>query len=124
MTVGLLLADDYLFISRVQGYAKDAGASVKAVRHPETLLDLARTLSPGGVLIDLHIDGLEIGPMVERLHRLDPKPFVLGYGSHVDVATLKKARDAGCDLVLPRSKFVEDLPTKLGEWLRGPDDES
>jgi DNA-binding NarL/FixJ family response regulator len=121
MKLGLMLADDYLFISRVQGYAKDAAASIKAVRHPETLLDLARTLLPAGVLIDLHIDGLEIGPMVERLHRLDPKPFVLGYGSHVDVATLKKAREAGCDLVLPRSKFVEDLPTKLGEWLQPAD---
>jgi DNA-binding NarL/FixJ family response regulator len=124
MTVGLMLADDYLFISRVQGFAKAAGASVKAVRHPETLIDLARTLSPGGVLLDLHIDGLDIGPMVEGLHRLDPRPFVVGYGSHVDVATLKKARDAGCDLVLPRSKFVEDLPTKIGEWLRGADEES
>jgi DNA-binding NarL/FixJ family response regulator len=122
MKVGLMLADDYLFISRVQGHAKDAGASIKAVRHPETLLDLARTIAPTVVLIDLHIDGLEIGPMVERLHRLDPKPFVLGYGSHVDVATLKKARDAGCDLVLPRSKFVEELPTKLGEWLSPADD--
>ena len=122
MTVGLMLADDYLFISRVQGHAKDAGASIKAVRHPETLLDLARTLMPAGVLIDLHIDGLEIGPMVERLHRLDPKPFVLGYGSHVDVATLKKAREASCDLVLPRSKFVEELPTKIGEWLRGTEE--
>jgi DNA-binding NarL/FixJ family response regulator len=122
MSIGLMLADDYLFISRVQGHGKAAGASIKAVRHPETLLDLARTIKPGGVLIDLHIDGLEIAPIVASLHRLDPRPFVLGYGSHVDVATLKKAREAGCDLVLPRSQFVEDLPAKIGEWTKGSDE--
>ena len=36
-------------------------------------------------------------------------PTIIGYGSHVDTATLKAARDAGCDVVLPRSKFVEEL---------------
>ena len=30
--------------------------------------------------------------------------------------TLKHARDVGCDLVLPRSKFVEDLPTEMPKW--------
>ena len=39
-----------------------------------------------------------------------------------DMTTLKKARDAGCDLVLPRSKFVEELATAttLATWLDGP----
>jgi hypothetical protein len=41
----------------------------------------------------------------------------MAYGSHVDTATLRAARAAGCDPVLPRSKFVEDLPICLPAWL-------
>ena len=44
---------------------------------------------------------------------------VVGYGSHVDAATLHAARVAGCDPVLPRSKFVEELPGALPGWLEG-----
>jgi hypothetical protein len=43
-------------------------------------------------------------------------PRVVAYGSHVDTATLKAARASGCDPVLPRSKFVEDLPRELPRW--------
>jgi hypothetical protein len=44
-------------------------------------------------------------------------PRVIAYGSHVEAATLHAAREAGCDLVLPRSRFVEELPVSLGAWL-------
>jgi CheY-like chemotaxis protein len=116
MSVGLLLADDYLFISRVQGHARAAGLDVKPVRKPTELVERARDLRPACVLIDLHVDGLDIAATVSGLRQLETPPRVIGYGSHVDVATLKKARDAGCDLVLPRSKFVDDLATELPAW--------
>ena len=40
-------------------------------------------------------------------------------GAAVDAcaAGLRAARDAGCDVVLPRSAFVEQLPVKLTEWM-------
>jgi hypothetical protein len=44
------------------------------------------------------------------------RPRVVAYGSHVDAAGLRAARAAGCDIVLPRSQFVEELPGKLKEW--------
>jgi hypothetical protein len=41
---------------------------------------------------------------------------LLGFLSHVDVATANAARDLGCT-VLPRSKFVENLAAILaGEF--------
>ena len=42
---------------------------------------------------------------------------MVGYGSHVEAATLRAARAAGCDPVWPRSKFVEELPRALPGWL-------
>ena len=44
-------------------------------------------------------------------------PRLVAYGSHVDAEALRAARAAGCDPVLPRSKFVDDLPAALPGWL-------
>jgi DNA-binding NarL/FixJ family response regulator len=117
MSLALLLSDDFLFISRIQGHARAANLTVDSVRRPSDLVARANDKRPSCVLIDLHVDGLEIAAVVPELKALDPAPFLVGYGSHVDVATLKAAREAGCDLVLPRSKFVEELPTSLGKWM-------
>jgi len=39
-------------------------------------------------------------------------------------ATLKAARAAGCDRVLPRSQFVEELPAELRDKAREADETS
>jgi CheY-like chemotaxis protein len=115
---GLLLCDDLLFSSRITGTARDLGLDVRVARSPEELLVLARQAPPGGVLLDLHHAGLDLPELLGRLREACPvMPRVVGYGSHVDAATLRSARAAGCDPVLPRSKFVEDLPTALPTWL-------
>jgi hypothetical protein len=38
---------------------------------------------------------------------------VIGFVAHVDSDTIRRARDAGVDRVLPRSRFVEDLESLL-----------
>jgi hypothetical protein len=43
----------------------------------------------------------------------------VAYGPHVHAAALRAAREADCDPVLPRSKFVEDLPRALPAWMTG-----
>jgi CheY-like chemotaxis protein len=118
--VGLLLSDDLLFRSRITGTAEALGLKIKAVRSPQDLLREAPTLGSACILIDLHNPGLVIGDVVRGLRALDPVPRIIGYGSHVDTATLRQAREAGCDRVLPRSQFVEELPRALAEWLTPP----
>jgi hypothetical protein len=39
------------------------------------------------------------------------------YFGLICAARLKSARESGCDLVLPRSAFVEQLPEDLPAWL-------
>jgi hypothetical protein len=46
---------------------------------------------------------------------------VLGYYSHVDVATKEVAEAAGVDLVVPRSRMARELPV-LAEQLLGSTD--
>jgi CheY-like chemotaxis protein len=118
--VGMLLSDDLIFTSRVTGEARARGCTVKPARSVETLLALARQQTPACVLIDLANPGLSVPDLIRQLRDLrTPPPRVVAYGSHVDAAGLRAARDAGCDLVLPRSKFVEELPVALPRWLGG-----
>jgi DNA-binding NarL/FixJ family response regulator len=72
------------------------------------------------VLVDLHNPGLAIAELVSGLKAASPALRIIGYGSHVDAATLRQAREAGCDRVLPRSQFVVELPNALVEWLSPP----
>lgn len=118
MSSGLLLCDDLLFASRITGEARALGLSVKPARSLEQLLDLARQAPPSCVLVDLAFPGLVLPDLFRGLGELgDPPPRVVAYGSHVDTESLRSARLAGCDPVLPRSKFVEELPRALPQWL-------
>jgi CheY-like chemotaxis protein len=115
-SLGLLLCDDLIFVSRIQGEARAAGLRVRAVKNGDDLIIFSRQAPIACVMIDLNMPGLLIAEMVGELLKLTPKPTIVGYGSHVDTATLKQARDAGCDVVWPRSKFVEELATALPLW--------
>jgi len=44
---------------------------------------------------------------------------VLGYYSHVDVATKEAAEGAGVDLVVPRSRMARELPALVERLLHG-----
>jgi CheY-like chemotaxis protein len=117
--IGIVLCDDMIFASRITGTARDLGFVVKAVRSAETLQKLAQEQNPPCVIVDLANPGLNIAETVSFLRQTCiPAPRVVAYGSHVDVETLRRAREAGCDPVLPRSKFVEDLPRALAGWMK------
>jgi DNA-binding NarL/FixJ family response regulator len=113
----LVLSDDLLFTSRVTGAARDQGLAAKTARNPAALEALARQQAPGCVLLDLANPGLVLEEFLPMLKAIAPKVYLVGYGSHVDTATLQAARTAGCNLVLPRSRFVEELPRQLSNWV-------
>src|SRR3954470_13352450 len=118
--VGLLLSDDLLFTSRIAATARQLGLELRAAKTQAGLEALAGREVPRCVLLDLANPGLDVAGLLGRLRESGPlPPFVVAYGSHVDTATLRAARAAGCDLVLPRSKFVEDLPQALPGWFAG-----
>ena len=113
---GLLLCDDLIFTSRVTGTAKALGLVVAAARDVAALSSMARKEPPTCVLLDLQHPQLVLVALLDELRTIGPMR-VMGYGSHVDAKTLHAARVAGCDPVLPRSRFVEELPTALTGWL-------
>src|SRR5437899_773928 len=115
---GLLLSDDMIFTSRITGTARGLGLTLKPARSAGVLETMARQQTPSCVIVDLANPGLDVRDLITQLREIcSPMPRVVAYGSHVDAAGLRAAREAGCDLVLPRSKFVEDLPRELPAWL-------
>lgn len=117
---GLMLTDDLIFFSRVSGAARANGLFVKQARNAAALLELAKHEPPGGVILDLQNDGLDLPALLAGLREIGPAmPNVIAYGSHVEADVLRAARAAGCDRVMPRSQFVELLEGSLEEWLGG-----
>ena len=118
---GVMLCDDLIFFSRVAATARAAGRVVKQVRTAAGLLALAEAAAPGGVIVDLQHDALDLPALLAGLRAACPvMPRTVAFGSHVEAETLRAARRAGCDVVVARSKFVIDLETRIGEWLTPP----
>src|SRR5262245_8285563 len=115
----LLLSDDLIFTSRVVGTARDLGLSVVAARSADVLVTMARQEPPACVIVDLQNPGLDLAGLMAGLREAGPAmPRVVAYGSHVQVEALRAARQAGCDPVMPRSQFVEELPRALTGWMQ------
>lgn len=114
-TTGILLSDDLLFTSRIMGTARALGLEMHVVRSALALEEMARQRGPACVIVDLHLAGSELPALVTKL-RQGPDCTVVGYGSHVAADVLQAARAAGCDVVLPRSRFAETLSAEMPRW--------
>jgi CheY-like chemotaxis protein len=115
-SLGLLLSDDLIFTSRIIGTARYLGLEVQPARTLGELLCLLESRRPTCVILDLHHADLGTADVVAACKRAGTR--VVGYGAHVAVEVLKAAREAGCDVVWPRSKFVEELAAALPAWLQ------
>ncbi len=99
-------------MTRVAAYVPDLmdrsklaglGADVTFVAAPSQLADVDADV----VVVDLSRPGV-----LEVLGGLDA-PRTIGFGSHVDRELLDAARAAGCQEVLPRSRFFAHLEELL-----------
>ena len=113
----LLLCDDLIFGSRIGAVARTMGAEMRTVKTVDALIAAVSESAPRCVIADLSVAGDRIGDCIVAISQLVQRPTVVGYGSHVDTARLRAAIETGCDVVLPRSKFVEALETDLPQWL-------
>jgi CheY-like chemotaxis protein len=109
----LVLSDDLLDASRVIGDGRAAGLAVLQCRDAGAVL-AALERGPVLAVLDLHNPGLDVEALVPVVKAVGAR--VIGYGSHVDAARLKAARQAGCDEVLPRSAFFDGLEGRLRGW--------
>ncbi|MBY0587240.1 hypothetical protein K2X85_08690 [bacterium] len=106
MSAVLVICSDLIFSTKIKGTAQALGIEARFV--PEGT-SVAWTDDVPRLIIDLNTAGTSADDL-RRLRQMFVPPIeMVAFGSHVDVARLKGAREAGCDLVLPRSTFVERL---------------
>ena len=107
----LALVEDLFFAAKIVETAKLTGAEVETVSHGDALLERCLEERPSLVIVDLNAPGANRGESVRQLKTnstLAGIP-VVGFLSHVQVDLAEAARNAGCDRVLPRSKFTAEL---------------
>lgn len=114
-----LLCPDLLFGSKVEGALKVAGHSVsrfddeERVRQAVTFHDL--------LIVDLTAEGIDGPALVQSMRERGELGAVptLGFYSHVDQDTRKRAEAAGLSRVVPRSRMAREGAT-LVEGLLPP----
>jgi CheY-like chemotaxis protein len=114
MTVphGLLLTRDLMFTSKITSTAASLGLRIATVSTVEQLELRAAEAPPRVVFLDLNCPEYDPSRVVAALPG-ESRARLIAFGSHVDEARLNQARAAGCDDVLPRSKFTATLPELL-----------
>jgi CheY-like chemotaxis protein len=108
---GLLLSRDLIFTSKVSGTASALGHRIVVVGNAESVAAAIEQWQPRVVFVDLAAGDLVAVEALQayRNAAAPGTPFV-AFGSHVDTEALAAARRAGCDPVMPRSKFSMELP--------------
>ena len=105
-----LIVDDMFFASKIAGAAERAGSKIERIKSLADI-DLLATDPPALVIIDLNSDRLDPIQAIESLksHPALKSIPVVGFVSHVQVDLIRRAEAAGCDHVVPRSKFTQLL---------------
>jgi len=113
--------DDLLFQSRIRAAAQAIGAPIRFARQREALMTAVREDRPSLLILDLDCQAIDPLGVIREI-RSDPALTTLplvAYASHTHADLLQAARDAGCDRVLARSRFVAVLPALI-DSVRGP----
>src|SRR5580765_456966 len=114
----LALVRDLMFVSRIGAEARALKLEIRIIRDPSKLAgELGRLL-----LVDLNLDGaIDAASSWQQ----STNGQTIGFVSHVDADTARRAREAGIGRILARSRFVELLPTLLiAPTLEGGDEDA
>jgi CheY-like chemotaxis protein len=106
----LAVLEDLFFTVKINESAKRAGLSVAFVKSQRDALDEAAS-HPALIVLDLNFTSIDPLDLIRKLKADQDlrKITLLGYVSHVQGGLKQEAQDAGCDMVLARSAFSQNL---------------
>ena len=111
----LAAVEDLLFRSKISETADALGVEAAFPRSPKKLLEALRTSPPDLLVLDLNSSRFEPLELLRTVRSDEALRDVstVGFLSHVQGDLALAAREAGCDRVMARSAFVENLPRVL-----------
>jgi PleD family two-component response regulator len=110
----LAVLEDLMFTVKINESAKRAGMPVEFLKSEKDVLEKAKQ-NPSLIIIDLNFARIDPLGLVQKLKSAaETKGITLiGYLSHIQGELKQKAQEAGCNLVLARSAFSQNLPQLL-----------
>lgn len=108
--------DDLFFLAKIQETGRKMNVKVEFVK---TEKDLSERISTNGdekpslIIFDLNNANVKPLTLIPKLKSKLKKTSIIGFLSHVQGDLKQKAHEVGCDMVLPRSAFSQNLPQLL-----------
>src|ERR1700722_12862802 len=110
----LAVMSDLFFSVQINDAAKKLGMTAEFVKDKTPALEKAK-LKPPLIILDLNCDAADSLDLIARL-KADIETAgipIIGFVSHVQVELKQKALAAGCDTVVARSAFAQNLPAMI-----------
>ena len=110
----LAVMSDLFFAVKINDAAKKLGLTAEFVKDKALALEKAKS-KPPLIILDLNCDSADPLGLIAAI-KADPETkgiAMIGFVSHVQVDLKQKAQEAGCDTVVARSVFAQNLPTIL-----------
>jgi PleD family two-component response regulator len=106
----LAVVSDLFFTVKIVDAAKRAGMALEMVKDPHEVLVKAKS-KPNVIIIDLNFDDAQPLELIAQIKASAECKGVslIGYLSHVQGELKQAAQDAGCDMVMARSAFSQNL---------------
>jgi CheY-like chemotaxis protein len=113
----LVAVSDLFFTVKILDAAKRSHMQAEMVKTSEELMEKAKG-GPALIIFDLNFDLMEPVKMIAELKK-EPETKntgMIAFVSHIQADLKKEAHDAGCDMVLARSAFSQNLDQILRRY--------
>jgi hypothetical protein len=109
--------DDLFFLAKIQETARKLNVKVEFVKTEKDLMEKMKQNGeekPSLIIFDLNNVNAKPLSLIPKLKtKLKKGTSIIGFLSHVQGDLKQKAHEVGCDMVLPRSAFSQNLPQLL-----------
>jgi CheY-like chemotaxis protein len=107
----LAVVNDLFFSVKLTEAAKRNGLALEFVKEGKLLLEKAGG-RPSLIIFDLNFEDVEPLKLIQELKSQPGTKGIslIGYLSHIQVDLKQQAQAAGCDMVMARSAFSQNLP--------------
>jgi len=109
--------DDLFFLAKIQETARKLNVKVEFVKSEADLQERMKgngDEKPSLIIFDLNNTNAKPLSLIPKLKtKLKRGTSIIGFLSHVQGDLKQKAHEVGCDMVLPRSAFSQNLPNLL-----------
>jgi PleD family two-component response regulator len=108
----LAVVSDLFFSVKLTDAAKRNGLAIEFIKESQRLLDKASDEHPSLIVFDLNFEDAQPLDLISKLKsKAETKGIsLIGYLSHVQGELKLQAQEAGCDMVMARSAFSQNLP--------------